>query len=302
MNRLGGDYIKYLQPAIVSKINSLELKARLIVEGFMAGLHKSPYHGFSVEFSQRRQYMQGDPLKNIDWKAFGKTDKYYVKQYEEETNLSSHILLDISESMNYTSGKQIRKIEYASLLAASLSYLMIKQQDAVGISLYAEKVEKYIPPKSSRSNLAEILKLLSSVRTSGTTNSADSLKSAVENIRRKGLAIIISDLFDDPKKVIKAIKRFNYKKNETIVFQIVDPLERSFDFGADAVFKDMETLEEISTQPYHIQKAYQNAFDEFTSKIKDQCLNAGIEYNLLDTSISFDKALLSYFKKRERLY
>ena len=296
------DYKTFLNPSTISKLNSLELKARMVVEGFMVGLHKSPYHGFSAEFSQHRPYMQGDDLKNVDWKVFGKTEKYYIKQYEEETNLKSHIILDTSKSMDFKSGNNLSKLSYSIILAAALSYLMIKQQDAVGLALYSEKINKILPPKASRTYLQEILKQLSSLAAADKTNTASSLGEIAEKIKRRGLVIIISDFFDDVDTVIKSLKTFSYKKNEVIVFQILDPLERSFSFGKDAIFRDMETLEEMTTQPFQIQKAYKEAMEEFTGKIKRECLNANFDYNLIDTSTSFDTALYTYIQKRSRLY
>ena len=292
----------FLDPSIISKIASLDLRARLVVEGFMVGLHKSPYHGFSVEFSQHRPYMQGDNLSRVDWRVFGKTEKYYIKQYEEETNLRSYIILDSSKSMEYASDKNVRKIDYAATLVAALSYLMVKQQDAVSLTIYSDKIEKYLPPKSSNSYLQQILKELATLKTSSKTNSADSLNSVAEKIKRRGLVIIISDFFDDVDKTLKAIKHFAHLKNEVIIFQILDPMERSFGFGKDAIFRDLETDEEMTTQPFQIQKAYQQAMNEFTNKIKRECLNSNFDYNLLDTSTPFDKALFSYIQKRSRLH
>jgi uncharacterized protein (DUF58 family) len=287
------DYKKYLNPSVVSKLNSLELKARLVVEGFMVGLHKSPYHGFSVEFTEHRPYMQGDNLKDVDWKVYGKTERFFIKQYEEETNLKSYILLDTSRSMAYASEGNISKLEYASTLVAGLSYLMIKQQDAVGLSLYSDKINQYLPPKSTRAYLQQILKALSDVSPSSKTNTASSLNSIAEKIKRRGLVIIVSDLFDDVNSILSALKHFRYTKNEVIVFQILDPMERSFAFGNDAIFKDLESEDEITTQPYQIQKAYKEAMNEFIHKIKSECLNANIEYNLIQTSDPFDKALIN---------
>ncbi len=302
MNQSTRDFKKFLEPSIISKLNSLELKARFVVEGFMVGLHRSPYHGFSVEFTEHRPYQQGDSLRDLDWKVFSKTEKYFIKQYEEETNLKAYILLDTSKSMSFTSGKNISKMEYSSILAASLSYIMIKQQDAAGLTLYSDKVYSYLPPKASRSYLQEILKSLSRVEPSLKTNTAISLNSIAEKIKRKGLVVIISDLFDDPDKIITALKHFRHQKNEVIVFQVLDPVERSFAFGQDAIFTDMETGEELTTQPYQIQKAYKESMEVFINKIKTECLNANIEYNLIDTSMPFDKALFSYIQKRSRLY
>lgn len=302
MNNPSADYKKYLEPSIISKLNSLELKARLVVEGFMVGLHKSPYHGFSVEFTQHRPYMQGDGIKDIDWKVYGKTEKFFIKQYEEETNLKSYILLDISKSMDYASEGNIKKIEYASTLAASLSYLMIKQQDAAGIALYSEEIKKIIPPKAKKSQVYELLKAISEIKPSEKTKTALCLNSIAEKIKKRGLIIIISDLFDDVESILMALKHFRHKKNEVIVFQILDPLERSFAFGRDAIFKDLETEEEMTTQPYQIQKAYTDAMNTFLNSIRTSCLNSGIEYNLIDTSMPFDKALFSYLSKRAKLH
>lgn len=296
------DFKNYLHPSFISKLNSLELKARLVVEGFMVGLHKSPYHGFSVEFSEHRAYMQGDNLKDVDWKVFGKTEKYFIKQYEEETNLRSYIFLDTSNSMAYSSEKNISKLNYSITLAAALSYLMIHQQDAVGLTLYSEKINKFLPPKSSRAYLQEILKSLINVTPSEKTNTAESLSEGAEKLKRRGLVVIISDFFDDINSVLKALKHFSYKKNEVIVFQILDPMEKTFSFGKDAIFKDLETGDELTTQPYQIQKAYREAMNEFTNKIKSECLNSNIDYNLIETSDPYDKALLRYIQKRAKLF
>ena len=296
------DYKNLLDPSFISKLNSLELKARLVVEGFMVGMHKSPYHGFSVEFSEHRAYMQGDNLKDVDWKVFGKTEKYYIKQYEEETNLRSYIFLDTSNSMSYNSGNNISKLDYSLTLAAALSYLMVHQQDAVGLTLYSERINKFLPPKSSRAYLQEILKSLANIEPSSKTNTAASLNEAAEKIKRRGMVVIISDFFDDINVVLKALKHFSYKKNEVIVFQVLDPIEKTFSFGKDAIFKDLETGEEMTTQPYQIQKAYREAMGEFINRIKKECLNSNIDYNLIETSDPYNKALLRYIQKREKLY
>lgn len=295
------DYRKYLDPSAVSKLKSIELKARYIVEGFMIGLHKSPYHGFSVEFSEHRSYNQGDPIRNIDWKVYGKREKFYIKQYEEETNLICHIAVDISKSMDYQNKGAMSKLEYANTLAASLTYLLLNQQDSVGLALYSDKIEKYLPPKSSRIYLKTILQAINNVEASNKTKTATCLNQVAEKVKKRGLVVIISDFFDDPESIISSIKHFNYKKNEVIVFQILDPIERSFDFGKDAIFVDSETKDELNTQPYHVQKAYQEAVEEFISKLKGELVNYGVDYNLIETNQPFDKALFSFIKKRARL-
>ena len=295
------EFKKFLDPSVISKISSLELRARFIVEGFLLGLHKSPYHGFSIEFSQHRPYMQGDSPKDIDWKVYGKRDRFYVKQYEEETNLKSYILLDVSKSMTYASGGRISKLDYASQLAASLSYLMLKQKDAVSLSVYADQIKKYLPPNSSRIYLKEIISVLSKIIPDSNTNTSFCLNQISDKITKRGLVVIISDFFDDPAKVISAVKKFRFYKNEVIVFQILDPAERNFSFQKDAIFKDLESGEEITTQPYQIQKSYQDAMVTFLNKIKSECLRNGVEYNLIDTSTPFDKALFTYLQKRSKL-
>ncbi|MBI3585556.1 MAG: DUF58 domain-containing protein [Ignavibacteriales bacterium] len=279
----------------------MELRARLVVEGFITGLHKSPYHGFSVEFTEHRQYMPGDEIKHIDWKAYGKTDKYFIKQFEEETNLKSYIILDASKSMDYSSNGHLRKVEYASYIAAALSYLMVEQRDAVGLTIYDERVRTSLPPRATKSYLKQLLKELENLKPSNKTSTADSLHYVAEQIKRRGLVIILSDLFDDPAKVTTAFKHFRHKGNEVIVMQVLDPMERSFAFGTDAVFRDMETKEELTTQPWHIQKAYQQSMKEFLDFYKKECRENNIDYVLLDTSMPFDKALFEYLNKRKRI-
>jgi uncharacterized protein (DUF58 family) len=279
----------------------MELVARLVVEGFITGLHKSPYHGFSVEFAEHRQYMPGDEIKHIDWKIFGKTDRFYIKQFEEETNLKSYIILDASRSMSYAAEGAITKLAYASYIAAALAHLMVQQRDAVGLTVFDERVRTYMPPHATKSYLKEILKQLEQTKAADRTKTADSLHEVAERIKRRGLVIILSDLFDKPEGVISALKHFRHKKNEVVVMQVLDPLERSFAFGRDAVFKDMETKEELMTQPWHIQQAYQVSMKAFVDRYKRECRENNIDYVLLDTSTPFDVALFEYLHKRQRL-
>ncbi|MDP1677990.1 MAG: DUF58 domain-containing protein [Bacteroidota bacterium] len=298
---------KYLQPEVVSKLANMELRARLVVEGFITGLHKSPYHGFSVEFAEHRQYMPGDEIRRVDWRVYGKTDRFYVKQFEEETNLKSYIILDTSASMKFAStiprSKElgISKMEYASFVAASLSYLMIQQRDAVGLTLFDSIVRTTIPPHATKQHLRRILVELEKVSPSEITNSASALHQLAERISRRGLVIVLSDLFDDPDKVMAALKHFRHNNHEVLVMQILDPVERDFAFGSDAVFKDVETGEMLTTQPYHIQKAYQESMKDFIERYKRECRENSIDYILLDTTIPFDVALLNYLNKRQRL-
>ncbi len=295
------DYRKYLDPETIAKLGNIEMKARLVVEGFITGLHRSPYHGFSVEFAEHRQYRQGDEIRHIDWKVFARTNKYYVKQFEEETNLRSMIAVDASASMKYSSKGIISKFEYASYLAASLALLMIKQRDAVGLCTYDTDIKSFLPPNSKPSYISEILKTLETTSPANETGTANSLNLLAERIKRRGLVIIISDLFDNPESVLNGLKHFRHKKHEVIVFHTLDPREIDFNLGRAATFKDMETGEEIISQPYQMKISYQNAVKEFIDTIKKECRNHNIDYNLIDTSMPFDKALRDYLTKRKNI-
>lgn len=294
--------LKYLQPKVVAQLANMELRARLVVEGFITGLHKSPYHGFSVEFTEHRPYMPGDEIRHIDWKAYGKTDRYYIKEFEEETNLKTYLILDASKSMDYSSEGQLKKIEYSSYLAAALGYLMVEQRDAVGLTVYDERVRISLPPRATKLYLQQILKELETLQPGNKTGTAQSLHEVAERIRRRGLIVILSDLFDDPAQVMTALKHFRHRGNEVIVMQVLDPLERSFAFGTDAVFRDMETKEELLTQPWHIQTAYRESMHQFLDFYKRECRENAIDYVLLDTTTPFDRALFEYLNKRKRIH
>lgn len=295
------DYRKYLLPETIAQLSNIELKARLLVEGFITGLHKSPYHGFSVEFAEYRQYNAGDPIRYVDWKVYGRTDKYYIKQFEEETNLKAMIALDSSASMKYASKGNISKYEYASYLAAALSFLLIKQRDAVGLSLYDKELHTYLPPRSKPSYVSQLLKAIDSTEPSNETGTAAALDSLAERLKRRGLVIIISDLFDDPESIFKALHHFRHKNHEVLLFQVLDPREIDFKLGHAANFVDMETGEEMQSQPYHVQKAYKNTMEKFLDDIKKECRNNRIDYQLIDTSMPFDKALKEYLLKRSKI-
>jgi uncharacterized protein (DUF58 family) len=293
--------LKYLQPKIVAQLANMELRARLVVEGFITGLHKSPYHGFSVEFTEHRPYMPGDEIRHIDWKAYGKTDRYYIKEFEEETNLKTYIILDASKSMDYASEGQLKKIEYASYVAAALGYLMVEQRDAVGLTVYDEKIRISLPPRATKLYLQQILRELEVIKPGNKTGTAPALHEVAERIKRRGLIVVLSDLFDDPTKVMTALKHFRHRGNEVIMMQVLDPLERSFAFNADAVFRDMETQEELLTQPWHVQAAYRESMKQFLDFYKRECRENAIDYVLLDTSTPFDMALFEYLNKRKRI-
>jgi uncharacterized protein (DUF58 family) len=297
------DIRQYLQPEIVSNLRSLDLIAKLIVEGFLVGLHKSPYHGFSVEFSEHRQYMPGDNIKDIDWKVYGRTNRFYIKQYEEETNLKAYIILDISGSMGYTSGN-ITKIQYATYLAAALSYLFIKQRDAVGLVTFSDEIKRLLPPKSSPAYLNFILKELSDIQLGQKkTNLSHTLHIMAEKIQRRGLIILLTEfLYEDQKDILEGLKHFRHYKHEILVFNILDPNDLYFQFKDDATFVDMETGEKLKVQPYYLQESYRTTIDNFYKKLQVECINFQIDFQNILTNESFDKALIRYLLKRKKLF
>ena len=289
-----------LTPDIISRLNNLSLKARFVVEGFIVGLHKSPYHGFSVEFSEHRAYGAGDEIRHVDWKLWGKTDRFFIKQFEEETNLKSYLLVDQSLSMTYKS-KNTTKLEYAQILAASLGYLMLKQQDAVGLTLFDDHIRVNIPARSKRSHLNIILSQMQNIIAGPETTIAPVLHKTAEAIKKRGLIILISDLFDDPDKVLSGLQHFRYKGHEVIVFHVLDPQELTLDFTQRTRFRDMESGEEIVTDPWHIQSDYQKSMEQFCDYIKSNCRQKNIDYVQLSTDLPLDMALSEYLIKRKRI-
>jgi len=296
------DYRQYLNPETVSKLKGMEMRARMVVEGFIAGLHKSPYHGFSVEFAEHRQYMPGDNISDIDWKVFAKSDRYYIKQYEEETNLKGYILLDCSASMGYHSEGHIPKHDYAGLLAGALSFMMLRQRDAVGLVTYDTKMRRYIPPRSKSGHLHVLLNEIAQQKPSEHTNIANTLHDMAERITRRGLVVVLSDLLDDGAAIISGLKHFRHKRHEVIVFHILDPRERDFAFPREAVFKDMETGEELTTLPYQIKGHFSEQVQKYSNEIALACRQSLIDYHPIDTAMPFDKALYAFLAKRERLF
>jgi len=291
----------YVQPEAISSLSNLELVARMVVEGYMTGLHKSPFHGFSVEFSQHRPYMTGDSLRFVDWKVYGRTDRYYIKQFEEETNLRCNILLDISRSMAYGSGK-VRKSDYASYLAASLAYLMIRQRDATGLVLFDNEVRKILPPKSANSYLNQIYSAIRNANYSNDTSISTALHQVAEQMKRRGLIIIISDLLDNPDDLLAGLRHFRHDQHEVLVFQILDEQEINFDFSGDIIFEDLETEEKIKTQARYIQNTYRKNVDDFLKYYKTNFSNYRIDYQQFSTNNPFSAALTEYLIKRKKLH
>lgn len=294
---------KYLDPQVVSRLGRLDLKARLMVEGFISGLHKSPFHGFSVEFVEHRQYMPGDPLRSVDWKVYAKSDRFYVKQYEDETNLRAHLVLDHSASMGYVSDRgTVSKLEYARSLAAALAYLMLHQQDAVGLLTFAEKIERFVPARARRSHLEVLLREIDAVQPGGRTALPESLHHLAERIRRRGLVILFSDLLAPPEAVISGLSHFRHRQHEVLVFHIMDPAEWTFDFSEPATFVDKETGEEVALEPWEVQKQYRSRLAAWSERYRNECRRAQIDYVPLDTRTPYDEALFHYLEKRRRLH
>ncbi len=294
--------LKILTPKFISELSNMELRARLIVEGFLIGMHRSPYHGFSVEFAEHRQYFPGDDIGNIDWKVYGRSDRLYIKEYEEETNLKAYIFLDSSSSMGFKKDGSVSKLEYAGYLAAGLIYLMMKQQDATGLAIYDEKVRKFFEPHLTYSYRKLLFTELSGLGPQSKTSTVNALSALAERIKRRGLIIVISDFLDEPKNVITALKHFRHRKNEVIAFQVLDDAELNLDFPADAVFTDMETGERISTQVSAIRTAYKKSVGKFVHELKSRCFENDIDFALLTTSTPFDKALTAYLTRRKKMF
>ena len=293
---------QFLDPAIVARLSGLDVRARLVVEGFIAGMHRSPFHGFSVEFAEHRPYMPGDPLKNLDWKVWARSDRYLVKQFTEETNLRCNLLVDLSGSMGFKSKRaSMSKLEYAQSLSAALAYLMLHQQDAVGAMLFADRPLSYIPARAVRSHLDVILKTLGSVEPQGRTRLGPVLHELAERVKRRGLIVLCSDLMDKPAEVLSGLQHFRHRNHEVIVFHVLDPDEVDFPYTDTATFVDLESGERLTTEPWEIARRYREKFDAWSGHYARACREQRIDYVPLDTRTPFDRALLAYLEKRARL-
>jgi uncharacterized protein (DUF58 family) len=290
-----------LSPATLARLGSLDLKARTVVEGFLTGLHRSPFKGFSVEFAEYRQYLPGDDLATLDWKVYARSDRHVIKKFEEETNLECHILLDVSASMTYGSAG-VTKRQYASILAAALAYLMNRQRDAVGLIAFDDKILKMLPPSARAGQLTSLLVTLERLPVGSQTNVAKPLKDLAEAIRKRGLVVLISDLLDEPDRVLEGLKHFRYRGTEVIVFQTLDPAELRFPFEHAARFRDTETSAEVLAVPGAVREQYLEAINNLQERYRRELRLAGIDYVMLDTSIPLESALMSYLTSRRRAF
>lgn len=290
----------YLDPVVLAKISNMFLRARYVVEGFFSGLHQSPTHGFSTDFAQHRPYVGGDEIKYLDWKIYGKRDRFYVKQFQTETTLKAYIMLDKSASMEYKSNG-VTKLQYSCYLASALSYLILKQNDSVGLITFDQKVNKFIPPHQNMKHLSLILEELEKLQASSQTGIFPTLRESGKYLTKRGLIILISDLLDDQENVLKAIKYLRFRKNEVIVFHILDPAEIDLPFSGEIIFDDLENQQKIVTRPEVIRKSYQEEVKKWITYYRWGFQNADIDYYLMDTSTPLDYALSSYLSRREEL-
>ncbi len=287
----------YLDPRVLQKILRLEVKARLIVEGFISGLHKSPYHGFSIEFAEHREYVPGDDIRHIDWKVYGRSDRFYIKQYEEETNLKSYILLDASESMQYGSDG-VTKYTYGTYIAAAIAYLLMRQQDAVGLSVFDENVRSFLPPATSQAHFMNIVQELDRQETAHKTDLGAILGTFADRAKRKGLILIISDMFDRMDHIEKGLMHLRHKNHEVILFHLLDSDELRFPFQSMTLFEGLEGYDELLVNPRALRDAYLEEIETFQEQLKRTCRNARIDYVRIDTSQRLDVALTAYLAAR----
>ncbi|HNS31462.1 MAG TPA: DUF58 domain-containing protein [bacterium] len=284
-------------PGLLVKFSNLPLIAKTVVEGFISGLHKSPHRGFSVEFSEHREYTPGEDLRYLDWKVFGRTDRFYVKVFREETNLKAYILLDTSNSMNYGS-RSVTKLQYGVMLASILSYLMVKQKDAVGLVTFDTEVREFIKPMSTVSHLQNIFGALEKTEAGGETSLGTVLNRIALNIKKRSLIILLSDLMDDQGEIIRGLSHFRHRHNEVIVLHLLDPAEHELPFDGDCEFRDMESGERVLAGVPYVRKAYLKLMQEFLDSIRKSCGENRIEYAMTSTDVAFDSFLHSYLKSR----
>jgi uncharacterized protein (DUF58 family) len=290
---------RFLDPAVVARLGTLELRARAVVEGFLSGLHRSPFKGFSVEFAEYRQYIPGDDLATIDWKVYARSDRYYVKKFEQETNLDCHLMVDASGSMAYGSSG-ITKFEYASCLAASLGYLMNRQRDAVGLTAFDERIVAMLPASARAGHLRSLLITLDQLTPGKQTNVSKPLHQLADSLTKRGMVVLISDLLDDPESIIRGLKHFQYRGTEVIVFQVLDPYEIDFPFERATRFEDLETGEEVMAVPGVVREHYLKEMGTLIERYRRELGTCRIDYQLLTTAQPLELALLSYLSSRAR--
>jgi len=300
-------YMRWLPSSTTATIARLDLVARGVVEGFIAGRHRSPHKGFSVEFAEHRQYVAGDDLRNLDWRVLARKDRYYIKQYVEETNLRATILLDASGSMGYRGdeaaeldGRRLSKFEYAQYIAAVLTYMLVGQQDAVGMVTFDNAIRNYLPARSRASQVRMILEQIDTTTPGGETGLAAILHDIAERIPRRGLVIILSDLFDNSEELVKALHHFRYRRHEVVVFHIMAEEELNFPFDSFTQFRDLEMDRELQVDPKTIRASYLDRIRQFLEEVSSGCGKMEADYVPLSTRTPFDRALTDYLSRRRR--
>lgn len=289
---------RYLKPEVIRQIKRLDLRAQFIVKGFLQGLHASPFQGFSVEFSEHRKYTPGDDPKDIDWLVYAKTDKYYVKKFEAETNITGYLVMDLSRSMGYTYRQELSKFDYAICLAAALGYLMIHQQDPVGLLTFDQKIRNSLAPKAKRSHLGDVLSLLSRLKPAGETDVANSLTQVAAMLRHASLVMLFSDLLGDPEPIVQSLRRLRHAGHDVIVFHILDEAEVRFPFSGMVELEDPETHQLLQLDADAFRRDYLNELERLRETLRRECFQSRIDFVALDTSMQFDKALTGYLASR----
>ena len=289
---------KLLDPRAIARAEALGMNARFIVEGYMAGEHKSPYRGFAIEFAQHREYAPGDDVRHLDWKVQAKTERYYIKQYEQETNFVAHLLLDGSESMKYGSG-EISKLEYGKMMAACLAYLILHQRDAVALGIFDEEVQEYLPRSDNRDNLFRIMDRLAGFKPLRGTRLAPVLHGMAGQIKRKGIVIVISDFFDDEEELLQSVQHLRFKGHEVIMMQVLDPCEIDFPFTGNVEFEGLEDLPLIRTRPSQIKKSYHREFEKFRERLRSDVERHQCHFVGVRTDQPLDEVLANYLTFRK---
>ena len=289
---------KYLKPEVIRQIARLDLRAQFIIKGFLQGLHASPFHGFSVEFSEHRKYSPGDDPADIDWLVYAKTDKYYVKKFEAETNLTGYLVMDLSESMAYSHEQELTKFEYSICLAAALCYLMIHQNDPVGLITFGEKIVNSLAPKSKRAQIGNILSVLAKLEPEEKTDIGNSLNQLAAMLKHSSLVMIFSDLLADPDEVLPSLRRLRHGGHDVILFHVLDQAEVAFPFEGLVELEDPESGETLEVDADAYRSEYLEEIDEFRTRYARECRQIGIDYVPLDTSMQFDRALTEYLTNR----
>ena len=295
-----GRDLRFVDPAIIARLGTMELKARTVVEGFLSGLHRSPYKGFSVEFAEYRQYIRGDDLSTLDWKVYARTDRHYVRKFEEDTNVECHLLLDVSGSMAYRGASPMSKQEYGSVLAGSLAFLMNRQRDATGLIAFDDRIVFRMPASARPGHLHTLLLGLERLEPGRRSDVGRPLHQLAEALLKRSLVVLISDLLDEPDPIIKGLQHLKFRGSDVVVFQVLDPHELTFPFKSAARFRDVESREEVTTEPANVRTSYLREMAGLTLQYSRALRGAGIDYVQLDSSQPLDFALLAYLDARSR--